>query len=166
MEYRPDFTLRFADGGILELGPRTVVMGIVNVTPDSFSGDGKHSDVPEGISLLPTLRAAGQKEIPYRNAFSQTLLGAEELYSNRAEGTKLIYDATSDRWELYNLARDPGETENLAAVRTQWPDTVLKGLENYFEYSKQTTETNRMEGEKVKLDQQSIEELKSLGYIQ
>ncbi len=128
--------------------------------------DGKRSDVPEGISLLPTLREAGQKEIPYRNAFSQTQLGAEELYSNRAEGTKLIYDATSDLWELYNLARDPGETENLAAVRTQWPDTVLKGLENYFEYSKQTTETSRKEGEKVKLDQQSIEELKSLGYIQ
>ncbi len=120
----------------------------------------------EGISLLPTLREGGRKKIPYRDAFSQTQLGTEELYANRADGTKMIYDATSDLWELYNLREDPGETENRASVRDAWPAPALKGLENYMEYARQSLEHSREEGEKVKLNQQSIEELKSLGYIQ
>ena len=52
MEYRPDFTLRFPDGGTLELGPRTVVMGIVNLTPDSFSGDGLQQGSGSGKAAL------------------------------------------------------------------------------------------------------------------
>jgi dihydropteroate synthase len=43
---RLQYSLRFADGTALELGRRTAVMGILNVTPDSFSDGGKfaHSD--------------------------------------------------------------------------------------------------------------------------
>ena len=63
MEYRPDFTLRFADGGRLELGPRTVVMGIVNVTPDSFSGDGKHSDADAALERAESMLQAGAEII-------------------------------------------------------------------------------------------------------
>jgi len=35
--FRPQYSVPLADGRILELGPRTLVMGILNVTPDSFS---------------------------------------------------------------------------------------------------------------------------------
>ena len=35
---RPAFTLPIAHGRCLALGPRTLVMGILNVTPDSFAG--------------------------------------------------------------------------------------------------------------------------------
>jgi len=52
LESRPDFTLRFPDGGRLELGRRTVVMGIVNVTPDSFSGDGTGAESRPGAAAL------------------------------------------------------------------------------------------------------------------
>ncbi len=41
--------LRCGDGE-LALGERTLVMGIVNVTPDSFSGDGLGSDVEAAIA--------------------------------------------------------------------------------------------------------------------
>ena len=63
MEYRPDFTLRFPDGGTLELGPITRVMGIVNVTPDSFSGDGKHSDVDAALEQAEEMLQAGAEII-------------------------------------------------------------------------------------------------------
>jgi dihydropteroate synthase len=63
LEYRPDFTLRFPDGGTLELGPRTCVMGIVNVTPDSFSGDGKHSDVEAALEQAEEMLQAGAEII-------------------------------------------------------------------------------------------------------
>jgi dihydropteroate synthase len=37
-------------GRVLELGRRTLVMGIVNVTPDSFSGDGLADDIEAAIA--------------------------------------------------------------------------------------------------------------------
>ncbi len=38
-----------AGGAVLEWGSRTYVMGIINVTPDSFSGDGVGSDVDTAV---------------------------------------------------------------------------------------------------------------------
>ena len=35
---RPQYSLRLPSGGVLTLGERTLIMGIVNVTPDSFAG--------------------------------------------------------------------------------------------------------------------------------
>jgi dihydropteroate synthase len=40
---RKNFTWKFAKGE-LRLGDRTVIMGVLNVTPDSFSDGGKYSD--------------------------------------------------------------------------------------------------------------------------
>jgi arylsulfatase A-like enzyme len=131
-----------------------------------LGGSGRAAGGFEGLSLLPTLKEAGEQSIPYRDAFSQTDLGEAELYANRAAGSKLIYDATSDRWELYNLQRDPAETKNLASVRSEWPAPAQKGLENYLDYARRSMEQSLRAGEKVKLDPKSVEELKSLGYIQ
>lgn len=44
MEHRPGYELRFADGGVLALGHVTRVMGVLNVTPDSFSDGGRFDD--------------------------------------------------------------------------------------------------------------------------
>jgi len=41
---RPHFTVPLPDGRALDLGPRTLVMGIVNVTPDSFADGGQRLD--------------------------------------------------------------------------------------------------------------------------
>jgi dihydropteroate synthase len=41
---RPSFTVPLPDGRVLSLGPRTLVMGIVNVTPDSFADGGERLD--------------------------------------------------------------------------------------------------------------------------
>jgi len=41
---RQPFTVPLPDGRSLELGPRTLVMGIVNVTPDSFADAGERLD--------------------------------------------------------------------------------------------------------------------------
>src|SRR5262245_19450046 len=60
---RPPYTLPLPSGRSLSLGLRTLVMGIVNVTPDSFADDGVHFDpdaaiaralamVKDGVDLL------------------------------------------------------------------------------------------------------------------
>lgn len=46
---RRRFTIALANGRALELGHRTLVMGIVNVTPDSFSDGGELFDAPRAI---------------------------------------------------------------------------------------------------------------------
>lgn len=45
MEKRPVYTYRFKDGKELTVGRRTLVMGILNVTPDSFSDGGKFDTI-------------------------------------------------------------------------------------------------------------------------
>jgi dihydropteroate synthase len=49
MVERPHFTLRFADGEPLELGRRTRVMGVLNVTPDSFSDGGRNYELSAAL---------------------------------------------------------------------------------------------------------------------
>ena len=48
-----------AGGHLLEFGRRTLVMGIVNVTPDSFSGDGVGSNVGAAVERALALIEAG-----------------------------------------------------------------------------------------------------------
>ena len=48
---RPDFTVPLAHGLSLELGPRTLVMGILNVTPDSFAGGVTDPDLAADLAL-------------------------------------------------------------------------------------------------------------------
>ena len=75
--------------------------------PKTFAGE---AILPfEGKSLLPVLR--GSRRQPH-----ETLCWA--LYGNRAirQGNwKLVWGASDKRWELYDLAADRTETEDLAA---------------------------------------------------
>jgi dihydropteroate synthase len=46
-------------GHRLEFGKRTLVMGILNVTPDSFSGDGVGNDIPGAVARAQSMAEAG-----------------------------------------------------------------------------------------------------------
>ncbi len=46
-------------GHLLEFGKRTLVMGILNITPDSFSGDGVGDDVNAAVNRAHSLVAEG-----------------------------------------------------------------------------------------------------------
>jgi dihydropteroate synthase len=48
-----------ARGHVLEFGRRTLVMGVVNVTPDSFSGDGLAGSEERAVALAVEMAAAG-----------------------------------------------------------------------------------------------------------
>jgi dihydropteroate synthase len=49
MKSRADLKLVFADGGAMPLGLRTRVMGVLNVTPDSFSDGDLYPDLPAAL---------------------------------------------------------------------------------------------------------------------
>ncbi|HKQ61322.1 MAG TPA: dihydropteroate synthase [Candidatus Polarisedimenticolaceae bacterium] len=59
MVNRAVFLLRFADGGTLELGHRTRVLGVLNLTPDSFSDGGRLRTPAEAVAAAHEQVAAG-----------------------------------------------------------------------------------------------------------
>jgi dihydropteroate synthase len=56
---RAEFTIGFADGGTLALGRRTAVMGVLNVTPDSFSDGGLHFDPARALAAAVRMAEGG-----------------------------------------------------------------------------------------------------------
>jgi dihydropteroate synthase len=53
LNQRPDFykrTYEFGSGTKLELGDRTLIMGILNATPDSFSDGGRYTNVEAAVA--------------------------------------------------------------------------------------------------------------------
>jgi dihydropteroate synthase len=56
---RDPFELPLPDGRVLRLGDRTLVMGIVNVTPDSFADGGARFDPTRAIDGALAMEAEG-----------------------------------------------------------------------------------------------------------
>jgi dihydropteroate synthase len=56
---RDRFSLPLADGRILQLGGETAVMGVLNVTPDSFSDGGRFTDPETAVRHAESMLRAG-----------------------------------------------------------------------------------------------------------
>lgn len=100
---RPHFTWKLHSRS-LELGPRTLIMGVLNVTPDSFSDGGRFfkpdAAIAHGLALLdagadildiggestrPGASAvSGQPEVPAEEELSRVVPVIEELLLRRA----------------------------------------------------------------------------------
>jgi dihydropteroate synthase len=53
------FVLTLPDGRALTLGRRTLLMGVLNVTPDSFADGGQHLDPARAVEAAVAMEAAG-----------------------------------------------------------------------------------------------------------
>lgn len=56
---RKTYDIPLAGGGTLRLGERTLVMGILNITPDSFSDGGRLTDPAAALEAALAMEAAG-----------------------------------------------------------------------------------------------------------
>ena len=59
MHPRADHELTFADGSVMGLGLRTRVMGVLNVTPDSFSDGNLYPDLPAALERATRMADGG-----------------------------------------------------------------------------------------------------------
>jgi dihydropteroate synthase len=59
MHPRADHDLTFADGAVMGLGLRTRVMGVLNVTPDSFSDGSLYPDLPTALDRAAQIVESG-----------------------------------------------------------------------------------------------------------
>jgi arylsulfatase A-like enzyme len=84
----------------------------------------------DGISVLPTL--LGETQTNRHTFFSWQLQGHEPAQAARMGDWKLVRPKVGEKWELYDLKTDPGETRNVAdqnpGVIAQF-EKLLKGQE-------------------------------------
>ena len=78
---RAIYPLRFADGSTLELGRRTVVMGVLNVTPDSFSDGGRFLNLPDALDAARRMTEDGAELIDVGG--ESTRPGASPVHEER-----------------------------------------------------------------------------------
>jgi dihydropteroate synthase len=107
-------------GRSFEWGSRTYVMGIINVTPDSFSGDGLGTDVDravaQGLRMVregaDMLDVGGESTRPGH----QPITGAEEIARTEAVVARLARDTDvpisidTYKWEVASRAVAAGAT--------------------------------------------------------
>jgi dihydropteroate synthase len=56
---RREFVIRLRDGGALKLGHRTLIVGVLNVTPDSFSDGGQYLEPARAVDRAIQLEEEG-----------------------------------------------------------------------------------------------------------
>jgi dihydropteroate synthase len=80
---RPAYDIDLPGRGLLRLGPRTAVMGILNVTPDSFADAGRFVDPGAAVAAAEAMDAAGVDIIDIGGESTrpgaEALTAAEEL---------------------------------------------------------------------------------------
>jgi arylsulfatase A-like enzyme len=98
----------------------------------------------EGASLLPYLSSRFKSThgdlrpsgLPFSCLVSEAIAHRPEKKALRCPPWKLIYDPFFGAGELYNLAHDPGETENLIEtepeVASDLTDILLTSLQTYY----------------------------------
>ncbi len=118
----------------------------------------------QGRSLWKTDSAAGNEPIsetfvhPLISTWTPRFLRSEQAIFSGS--LKFIQSSRGDR-ELYDLARDPNEEHNLFAGQP------VERLElKLVQYLKAAAADNRRQGAAAKAGSESIEKLKSLGYVQ
>jgi arylsulfatase A-like enzyme len=113
----------------------------------------------QGESLLPMIR--GESRLPYV-AFGESTFFGEQRYVALAD-FRLIFTKEDEATELYNLAADPLELEDLAAAE---PDLV-KALRQRLDSWEEMVVAAAVDGsQNADIDLETLERLKGLGYVQ
>jgi arylsulfatase A-like enzyme len=137
------------------------VISLVDIMPTALNLLG--ISIPaglDGISLCPLWKMP-DTEPAERFIFSEADHGNEQDNIKRAVrygDYKLHYDLLSKTYELYNIATDPSERNNIASEQTDLVDLMFKELKGFMQHRKQNAE-------KTPLSEGEFEKLKSLGYM-
>jgi len=113
-----------------------------------------------GVSLYPA--KGGKIWIPPHQVVAMNMLYGPEKHCIYAEGHKLIVTRDTGRIRVYDLEKDPYETQNVFGE-----EELPEGLKNQVEkIASDLARTLRSgDAEPVNLDKETIDKLKSLGYV-
>jgi len=82
----------------------------------------------DGISFLPTLLGDSEKQNEHKYLYWEFAEADHDAQAVRSENWKLIHIYKTDSWELYNLAQDIGEENNIIAKHPE----VAEKLKGYM----------------------------------
>lgn len=120
--------------------------------------------IEQGLSLLPVIRGEGRlpEDRPfYSDLRSPPWFGNQTLKAVVRGDDKYIL-TLPDTEELYDLAADPGEQASVLAERR----LLAAELRGELEAFEETCPKYAQESAEVSLDEEAVQKLKSLGYIQ
>ncbi len=80
----------------------------------------------------------------------------------REKDFKLIWDSKNDKFELYNISTDPGESENLFYKLPEFSEKIRLKFLNFLGYSNLSDLRPNLE---IEIDKKMEEKLRALGYI-
>lgn len=93
-------TWSLAHGRCLTLGPKSVLMGILNITPDSFSDGGQLSDIQRVLSAAETMIAQGADILDIGG--ESTRPGADPVTAQQEQDRVLpVIEALSARFDVF-----------------------------------------------------------------
>lgn len=110
-DFKPfeSFVWQLAHGRTLELGPRAVIMGILNVTPDSFSDGGRHAGQEAALAGARAMREEGAAIIDVGG--ESTRPGAEPVSAEEEQARVLPV--------IRALAAEPGMLVSVDTYRAE-----------------------------------------------
>lgn len=117
------------------------ILDITDTAQPGTSYKGREVTPIEGISLLPALQGESQAVSDMDRSVGWELFGQKAIRKGdwkllwlSSKPGWLVQPANADYWRLYNLAQDPGETQNLAL---QEPEKLAEMRQLWDEYSEQ-----------------------------
>jgi arylsulfatase A-like enzyme len=142
--------------------------GLTDVPATLFDLVGAPGFPTQGESLVPRIRGRASDAAPLaitqrRSGLADSIIertGAEEQFAVQDERWKLIASIPSGQVELFDLAEDPGETENLAAAMPAERDRLQAALASWL------ASTPVAKSRVAEIPEEKIEALRALGYIE
>ncbi len=128
------------------------------------------SEIPEALQGKSLLGAIEGDADSHRPVFSEARVarnkrptGWGQMVAVRADGWKLIYNRTERRAELYHLAEDPAETNDLIARE---PDKARELVRRLRAFDQDNARRSHWRKGQEGLPEDVVEGLRSLGYVQ
>jgi arylsulfatase A-like enzyme len=148
-------------------------VSLVDIVPTILSQAGVRPPADlDGRDLSPLWRGEQIDEFEHRTMFAEAAGGVTwqliapgfypEYRALRRGRYKMIYSSDGDRYSLYDLSSDPGETVDLAKREPELHAELRREMKlRYRDFSGVPTEETQVE-----MDQEDIDNLRALGYIQ
>jgi len=113
---------------------------VTNIMPTILEmADAKHPEVYngnkvrplDGKSLVPVLTAKSDKIYSDKDIIAGEMLGGKWVRQGNYKAVMIAPPYGSNKWELYDISVDPGETNNLASTKPEKLKTLAGEYEKY-----------------------------------
>ncbi|MEO0981686.1 MAG: arylsulfatase [Pseudomonadota bacterium] len=127
-----------AGPGIARTGQIDALSFVTDIAPTLLDMAGVEPTLGEveitGRSLAPVLAAQARETYPFDAPVGMEVSGNAALYKGDYKITRSIPPRGDNEWRLYNIARDPGETQDLSAAE---PEKFGELLADYDAYAQE-----------------------------